>query len=118
MRFTLDLPEGTCQRLALRAGAEIACTAGTVWLTLEDGRRDGPPSPDIVLGAGERHHLADDADCFLHGLKQGETAACAIDLSRERATIRWWQVLIRRLSSKAGIRAVRRPAWRRAFGSA
>lgn len=73
--FTVSL-ENACHAVALRAGAELACAAGTLWVTLENARRR--PSPDIVLTAGQRHRVTEDATVFLTALGRGRAATCHV----------------------------------------
>lgn len=65
MSCTLSL-EAECLRLRLRAGAELVCRGGSLWLTFEARDR---PSPDILLAPGERYRLHGDAEVFLAALR-------------------------------------------------
>lgn len=82
MEVALTL-RGTCLRLPLRRGARIGCLAGSVWITLQ-ADRNASPSPDIVLSAGEFHHVVVDATYFLTSLDAAIVSRCTVDLGRQR----------------------------------
>ncbi|MGO4278673.1 MULTISPECIES: DUF2917 domain-containing protein [Cupriavidus] len=75
MTYTLMI-ENDCLPMALRAGAELACAGGTLWLTLEGARPRR--SPDIVLTAGQRHRVTEDATYFLTALGHGAVTVCRV----------------------------------------
>ncbi|AGW95823.1 hypothetical protein N234_37835 [Ralstonia pickettii DTP0602] len=75
MSCTLSL-EAECLRLRLRAGAELVCRGGSLWLTFEARDR---PSPDILLAPGERYRLHGDAEVFLAALHGAGPALCEIE---------------------------------------
>ncbi|MFC4483361.1 MULTISPECIES: DUF2917 domain-containing protein [Cupriavidus] len=75
MTYTLMI-ENDCLPMALRAGAELACAGGTLWLTLEGARPRR--SPDIVLEAGQRHRVTEDATYFLTALGHGAVTVCRV----------------------------------------
>lgn len=75
MPYTLCL-EAECLRLRLRAGAELVCRGGSLWLTFETRDR---PSPDVLLAPGERYRLHGDADVFLAALHGAGPVLCGID---------------------------------------
>ncbi|WP_029045002.1 DUF2917 domain-containing protein [Cupriavidus sp. amp6] len=84
---TLSL-EAECRRLRLPAGAELACRAGSLWLTFEDGDR---PSPDVMLAPGERYRLHRDADVFVAALHGAGPALCQVEApSRSRSAGSSW----------------------------
>lgn len=68
--------EAECRRLRLRAGAELVCRGGSLWLTFE--ARD-QPSPDVMLAPGERYRLHGDADVFIAALHGAGPALCQIE---------------------------------------
>ncbi|BDB27903.1 DUF2917 domain-containing protein [Cupriavidus sp. P-10] len=68
--------EAECRRLRLRAGAELVCRGGSLWLTFEAGER---PSPDVMLAPGERYRLHRDADVFIAALHGAGPALCQIE---------------------------------------
>jgi hypothetical protein len=61
------LIESDCVPVTLRAGAEVACRAGQLWMTVE--HRTARPSADIVLLAGQRCRVAEDGIYFLSALR-------------------------------------------------
>jgi hypothetical protein len=75
MPYTLSL-EAECLRLQLRAGAELVCRGGSLWLTFEARDR---PSADVLLAPGERYRLPADADVFLAALHGAGPALCRIE---------------------------------------
>lgn len=75
------LIENTCLTVTLRAGAQLLCREGTLWLTMESHRPRR--SPDIVLTSGERYCVAEDGDYFLSAPGK-RSALCQIDRSCER----------------------------------
>lgn len=88
MSCTLSL-EAECVGLRLRAGTELVCRGGTVWVTIES---PGRASPDVLLARGERHRLQADAEVFLAALHGAGPALCRIEApaqSRRRAWLRW-----------------------------
>ncbi|MNT11409.1 hypothetical protein D3C72_1462860 [compost metagenome] len=96
---TLSL-EAECRRLRLRAGAELVCRGGSLWLTFEAGDR---PSPDVMLAPGERYRLQRDADVFIAALHGAGPALCQIEAPpRSRGDGSSW---VRRFSGLGGARA-------------
>ncbi|WP_427306303.1 DUF2917 domain-containing protein [Cupriavidus sp. H39] len=88
MSCTLSL-EAECVGLRLRAGTELVCRGGTVWVTIE---APGRPSPDVLLARGERHRLLGDTAVFLAALHGAGPALCRIEAPpqrRGRAWFRW-----------------------------
>lgn len=87
MSCTLSL-EAECVGLRLRAGTELVCRGGTVWVTIE---APGRASPDVLLARGERHRLQRDAEVFLAALHGAGPALCRIEAPqrRGRAWFRW-----------------------------
>ena len=90
MPYTLCL-EAECLRLRLRAGAELVCRGGSLWLTFE---ARGRPSPDVVLASGERYRLQGDGDVFLAALHGAGPVLCGIEAPPHRrragfARLKW-----------------------------
>ncbi len=75
MSCTLSL-DSQCRHLRLRAGAELVCLGGCLWLTFDARDR---ASPDVLLATGERYRLRRDADVFVAGLHGAGPAQCHID---------------------------------------
>lgn len=61
------LIESDCVPVTLRAGAEVACRAGQLWMTVE--HRAAKPSVDIILSAGQHCRVAEDGIYFLSALR-------------------------------------------------
>ncbi|SOY66917.1 DUF2917 domain-containing protein [Cupriavidus taiwanensis] len=81
MSCTLSL-EAECLGLRLRAGTELICRGGKLWLTFEV---PGRPSPDVLLAPGERHRLHADAEVFVAALYGAGPALCRIEAPSGRA---------------------------------
>jgi hypothetical protein len=75
MSRTLTI-HGQCIALTLSAGAQLLCREGGLWVTME-GRRPCR-SPDIVLAAGQRHRVTEDARYFLTALPPDRVTVCRI----------------------------------------
>lgn len=75
MSMTL-LMEQECVPVSLCVGAEVMCRHGNLWLTMEGRRRTA--SPDIVLEAGQRHRVTEDAIYFLTALGKANVTLCQI----------------------------------------
>lgn len=74
--------EAECLGLQLRAGTELVCRGGNLWLTFEV---PGRPSPDVLLAPGERHRLQADAEVFIAALHGAGPALCGIETPPRRA---------------------------------
>ncbi|AMR81138.1 DUF2917 domain-containing protein [Cupriavidus nantongensis] len=74
--------EAECLGLRLRAGTEVVCRGGNLWLTFEV---PGRPSPDVLLAPGECHRLQADAEVFVAALHGAGPALCRIDAPPRRA---------------------------------
>lgn len=76
------LIDADCVPVTLRAGAEVACRAGRLWMTAEvrHAGRPARPSADVVLLAGQRCRVDADGIYFLSALRTaaGSTAQCQI----------------------------------------
>jgi hypothetical protein len=91
MSCTLSL-EAQCLHLRLRTGTELVSLDGSLWLTFEARDR---PSPDVLLGPGERYRLQGDADVFLAALHGAGPSLCRIDTPprQRRAGSAWFRWL-------------------------
>lgn len=80
--------ESDCVPVTLRAGAELVCRAGQLWVTVE--HRRARLSEDIVLLAGQRWRVAEDAVYFLSALRgggNGGVVQCRITPARDERQV-------------------------------
>ncbi|MEN7530777.1 MULTISPECIES: DUF2917 domain-containing protein [unclassified Cupriavidus] len=70
------LIDSDCIPVALRAGARLACQAGSLWVTVEHAQ--ARRSEDIVLLPGQSHCVTETATYFLSALRGAGAVQCRI----------------------------------------
>ena len=84
MRITLKLQD-TCVPMRLRAGVQLTCMNGSLWLT-HDAEKAGWSNPDTIVSIGQRHTIDRAATYFLSSLQKDVVTICELDLTHEQVS--------------------------------